>query len=379
MDLPLLPQGLVQSMSMSSGVRFAMQTNAERLWLDVTPLCFEPDRDNRIEPPTVSVLAIEHMVACAGLLAPAIFDLMVNGVLHDRREVPPVHDKAVIDGSEGMSGLPPGEFTRQRLQFELPPGDGKVVELWLPQGHGVRIHEVGLGAGSLRPSYSLVDSRPVLTVYGSSISQGVPVVSGPSETWPAIVARRAHLDLMCLGLAGQCHLDQSVARLVREVPAIACLILEVGINVFAHRTLNRRTFVPAVLAFIHTVRDRHPTVPILVISPIWSGAAAPSGIRSLSQPGEALADSEHHSLDEMRSCLSRMVDALHARGDRHVHHRCGLDLLGEFDASMACYMPDELHPTKQGHQTIANRLVDLDFAESVGSLRHVVQGWQVAD
>ncbi len=106
--------------------------------------------------------------------------------------------------------------------------------------------------------------------------------------WPVIAARRLGLDLTSLGLGGNAHLDQFVARMIRDAPA-DLISIKIGINIVNGDTLKRRTFVPALHGFLDTIREGKPTTPILVISPILcpmhEDAARPARLRPGARPG----------------------------------------------------------------------------------------------
>jgi GDSL-like Lipase/Acylhydrolase family len=103
-------------------------------------------------------------------------------------------------------------------------------------------------------------------MYGSSITQ-CRTAASPSRTWPALLARELDLDLTCLGFGAQRHLDPLIAR---EIGGTSPDVITtcVGINIYGQGTVNARSFVPAILGFIATIRDTCPDVPMLVISPI---------------------------------------------------------------------------------------------------------------
>ncbi|MGA8257382.1 MAG: SGNH/GDSL hydrolase family protein, partial [Nocardioides sp.] len=89
----------------------------------------------------------------------------------------------------------------------------KSIEIWLPHNGFAEVCAVRVASGSIVTQPA---PKPVRWVhYGSSISHCVES-RRPTETWPAVVARRHGLDLLNLGLAGHCHLDQLVARDIRE-------------------------------------------------------------------------------------------------------------------------------------------------------------------
>ena len=54
-----------------------------------------------------------------------------------------------------------------------------------------------------------------------------------------------------LGFGGQCVLDQSVARMIRDSPGpVGCISLKLGINVHNQGCMGLRSFGPAALGFI---------------------------------------------------------------------------------------------------------------------------------
>ena len=67
-------------------------------------------------------------------------------------------------------------------------------------------------------------------------------------------------------------LDQSVARMIRDLSRttrLDCITLKLGINVHNQGCMGVRSFAQAAQGFIQTVRDGHPGVPLLIVSPIF--------------------------------------------------------------------------------------------------------------
>jgi hypothetical protein len=201
----------------------------------------------------------------------------------------------------------------------------------------------------------------------------------PSQTWPAIAARRAGVELLNLGVSGNCHLDQFVARAIRDKPA-SCISLKVGINIAGGATLTHRTFGPAVHGFLDTLRDGHPDAPILVVSPIICPMLEDSaGPIALDENGEATVSPEGpqgtgaRSLRQMREILEEVVKVRSA-DDAHLHYLDGLTLFGESDLAE---LPDGVHPSPAGYVQIGERFADLVFGPD-GSFAGVAAGLPVA-
>jgi hypothetical protein len=264
----------------------------------------------------------------AGRATPPVFDLRLDDQLHDRRIVP--HDDV-----------------QQRVRFDSLPGATSVVELWLPHNVGVIIH----GVRSDVPLAAAPDTRPRWLVHGSSITHD-SLAEGPSDTWPAQLARDAGWHLTTLGFRGECHLDPFVARAIAAAPA-DLITLELGINVHNFQTMRERAFVPAVHGFLQTVRDGHPDTPLTVVSPVF-GAEREVESRSTSFEGENLEGDL--TLPRIREALRLAVQTRERYRDPAVAYVDGLSLLG---AEHAHLFPDGLHPDSRGTGILRARLAPL--------------------
>ncbi len=243
------------------------------------------------------------------------------------------------------------------VRFEgLAPG-AKHVEVWLAQNASTMLRELRLDECSSLEAPGATQRRRWVH-YGSSISHCLEA-EHPTGTWPAVVARSADLDLYSLGLAGQCHLDQFAARTIRDLPA-DLISLKLGINVVNADSMRERAFVPAVHGVLDTIRDGHPDVPIVVISPIICPAAEEHPGPTLpnddgtfdviDRPGELMLGAL--SLSRIRELLEAVVEQRRASGDEHVHYLHGHELFGEGDVGD---LPDGLHPNSAGYQRMGER------------------------
>lgn len=223
-------------------------------------------------------------------------------------------------------------------QVVFPDQDGAdhAFEVWLPQNAAVRLAQVEVdeGAGFAKGERS----HRAWLHYGSSISQ-CGEADLPTHTWPGRVARTHGVDLTSWGFGGQCHLDPLVARVMgaRRADAIS---IKVGINIYGQASLGPRTFRSNAIAFVRLLREAHPSVPLAVISPIFSPVR------------EALVNRAGLTLQMMRADLATAVEALRAHGDDRVHYLDGLHLFGPTDRDC---LPDFLHPDTEGYRRIAER------------------------
>ncbi|MCG5220345.1 SGNH/GDSL hydrolase family protein [Streptosporangium soli] len=219
----------------------------------------------------------------------------------------------------------------------LPPGT-KAIEVWLPQFGEIRIGPLVLHGATYATAAADEEFRWV--TYGSSITQ-CRSASGPSETWPALVARRLGWDLTCLGFAGECHLDPIVARAITRTPA-NLISLCLGSNIYGTASLGARTLTGQVSGFIQTIRDAHPHVPIAVISPI------------VSPHRERLPNQAMMTLDDVRGAVTDAVTTLRRCGESKLHLVSGPSVFGPDDVHLL--LPDSLHPNADGYRLMAERL-----------------------
>ncbi len=269
----------------------------------------------------------------------------------------------------------PGKFDLVRgeadtVWFEsLPEGD-KCCELWLPHNAFIELRALQLDEGASLTAPE-PDERPRWLHYGSSISHCMEA-DEPALTWPAVAARKAGANLQSLGFGGQCHLDQFVARTIRDSDADVVSI-KVGINVINLDSMRERVFVSALHGFIDTIREGKPHTPIVVISPIYCPSAEHA-------PGPTFPDSDGKfvtftgqeelregclTLTRARVVISELVKQRKNQGDTNLSYLDGLSLFGAEDASD---LPDDLHPNAAGYVRMGERFAPLLFRSLTKSL-----------
>jgi hypothetical protein len=114
--------------------------------------------------------------------------------------------------------------------------------------------------------------------------------------------------------------------------------------------------------FIDTIRDKHATTPILVISPVCCPAHENNpGPSETDANGKVLGQpfSRHSWIGELTLCgireiLSELV-AARAQTDQNIYYMDGLQLFNETEALT---MPDGIHPNAAGYRTIAANFVE---------------------
>jgi lysophospholipase L1-like esterase len=259
----------------------------------------------------------------------------------------PVNYELYIDGklwrrqaSDGGAALTPegglAGDERASIAFEgLPPGE-KHIELWLPPTATVSITGVEVDDGARVAPWP--DGRKRIVFHGSSISHCMEA-DGGSGAWPAVACALGDLRLLNLGWAGSCLLSGLAARAIRDQPADA-VVLKLGINVHGEGMLKERTFLDSAHAMISIIREKHPTTPMLIVSPIFSASRELTG--SAGGP----------SLVRMRELLEGVVEARTRSGDERIRYLSGLEL---FNAADAPDLPDDLHPNAAGYRRMGER------------------------
>jgi len=239
-------------------------------------------------------------------------------------------------GSAPLAGVDSFQFDGIALH---QPRAERLIELWLPQHGRFRLRGLTVSEGASLALHH--DARRRWITYGSSITQ-CRAASSPSQTWPAIVARGHDVHLTCLGYGGQCHLDPSIARVIRDRPA-DYLSMCVGINIYGSGSLNARSFRPAIIGFVRIIRERHPSTPFVVMSPIYSPSR------------EAQKNRVDFTLAEMRDEVAQAMEALRAHGDTNLHYVNGLDVFGP---DLAHLLPDGLHPDAEGYRRMGQGFLE---------------------
>jgi hypothetical protein len=292
------------------------------------------------------------------------YDLLVDGEV--------AAQMSITGGDEVLLDFSGGSETRKgptgTVRFVGLPDRDKLVELWLPWSETAHLVELRTDA-LVQPVTD--DGRRVWLHHGSSISQG-SVADSPSTTWPAVAALQGGVELVNLGLAGSALLDPFTARTMRDSPA-DLVSVKIGINLVNLDLMRRRAFGPAVHGFLDTIRDGHPDVPLLVVSPLlcpmheetpgpgtFDVDALEDGEVRFSATGDPdEVEAGKLTLQVIREELARIV-AQRAETDPAIHYLDGLALYGEQDHD-ALPLPDGLHPDGEAHRLIGRRFADAAF------------------
>lgn len=338
---------LVAVEAQPAGVRIAFRTRATALELDLlrtrTVLVGVPDRPD------------------------GVVDLLIDGQLTQQMATTG-GDVVRIDPTTGSAEHVPGSVGTVR--FTALPARDKDVEIWLPHYERTEIVALRTDADITRAPNS---GRRVWLHHGSSISQGSNAAS-PSTTWPAVAAAIACVELINLGLAGSAMLDPFTARTMRDTPADVVSV-KIGINLVNADVMRSRAFGPAVHGFLDTVRDGHPSTPLLVIGPLHCpihektpgpgafdvSALADGVIRFIATGDPADTARGKLTLSVIREQLAGIM-AARAVDDPRLFYLDGQDLYGANDFADHP-LPDNLHPDARTHRIVGERFARVAFSE----------------
>jgi hypothetical protein len=297
-----------------------------------------------------------------------VYDLLVDGRLAGQASVGG-GNTLTIDMTNGAAESRSGPVSV--LRFAGLPERAKDVEIWLPHNETTELVALRTDA-PIEPAPDRV--RRVWLHHGSSISQGSNAAS-PTTTWPALAAAAAGVELINLGLSGSALLDPFTARAVRDTPA-DLVSIKIGVNLVNADVMRLRAFTPAVHGFLDTIREGHPTAPLLVVSPLYcpihEDTPGPGAFdldalsvgevrfRATGDPAERAAGKL--TLGGIRNELARIV-AQRVADDPNLHYLDGRELYGEKDFA-DLPLPDQLHPDAATHRRIGERFTRLAFTAS---------------
>jgi hypothetical protein len=308
-----IPDGqLAMAEAQPSGVRLAFRTRATTIELDTLP--------------TKRVYR--------GFPAPpdGVYDLLVDGRLTAQATVAGGRVRTITDLVTQSAELQEGPAGTARFA-ELPAGD-KDIEIWLPHTEITELIALRTDA----PVEPTRDSgRRVWLHHGSSISHGSNAAH-PTAIWPALAAAQGEVELVNLGFGGSALLDPFTARAMRDTPA-DLISVKMGINIVNGDVMRLRAFTPAVHGFLDTIREGHPTTPLLIVSPILCpvqedtpGPLAPDldggtlRFKATGDPAERAAG--RLTLNVIRDALAQVVEQ-RAADDPNLHYLDGRDLYGK--------------------------------------------------
>lgn len=236
---------------------------------------------------------------------------------------------------------PSSDGTRLVLFKDLDNEEKRVV-IYLPHLQEVMVKAVGVDPEARFSALNHQYARPLPVVfYGSSVCQGSGALN-PGQTYEAILCRELNLDFVNLGFGGAGRAEPGVVELVNSVPACG-YVFDLGKSYGMQDAT-------AYKAMLLTVRRRHPSVPIIAMTPITS-------VKEVSD----LSYSERsvHTRTVMRDAVKELIKA----GEKQLFLVEGEDLIGFKEH--AALSKDGVHPSDHGYGIIAKKLSPV-FKQALG-------------
>ncbi|MER5464274.1 GDSL-type esterase/lipase family protein [Streptomyces sp. NPDC002668] len=241
------------------------------------------------------------------------------------------------------------------------PAEEAVVTISLPGGTRgpFTVHPpeaqspVVLGVRAIGGTVTPAAPRPRWLVHGDSITEGW-WSTRPAHSWPAVVGRTLGLDTVNLGYAGGARGELATAQQLSALPADV-ITLAFGTNCWTGIPCSVPLLYETTRAFIELVRQGHPDIPLLLVSPVLR----PDAEQTPNPLGATLADLRTAMEAAVRD---RIADG---SGDQRLTLLPGRDLLGPGQ------LADGVHPNDEGHAVLA--------AAVAGALRPAISSTRPSD
>jgi len=219
----------------------------------------------------------------------------------------------------------------KRLVGNMKPGRREYL-LYLPLYNGVEALEIGVPRDAkVEPAPARPDGLKPIVFYGTSIVQG-GCASRPGMTYPAILGRRLGREQINLGFSGSAWSEPEVAQLLAELdPAV--YVLDPLPN------MKEEWVAPRIDQFVKTLRQAHPTTPIILVENIPYTDGDFVGLR-------------HERYIRSNARLRETYDRLRRAGDKNLLYVPAEGLLGADTEGTV----DGTHPTDLGFLRMADAI-----------------------
>jgi lysophospholipase L1-like esterase len=203
--------------------------------------------------------------------------------------------------------------------------------IYFPLYNGLEKLEIGVPSGTtFKPAPPAIGAKP-LVFYGTSITQG-GCASRPGMAYPAMLGRALGLPIINLGFSGNGKTEPEMAQLLAELEP-AAYILDSLANLETAQVAER------IPLFIDVLRQRHPSVPIVLLE-------------SVPYPDKSIVAKRNNRFIGSNDALRRIYNDRRERGDRRVYYVPSHSFLGlDGEATV-----DGVHPTDLGFQRMADSL-----------------------
>lgn len=238
----------------------------------------------------------------------------------------------------GVTSFPAGA---QEYTAELFKGERRMRDITInfPLYAGVDQVFIGVDADAKVEAPSpWADDRPII-VYGTSITQG-GCASRPGMAYTNLLSRRLNRPVVNLGFSGNGKGEPEVAAEIAKIPDPALIVIDYEANTPSAPAL-KKTLAP----FIAILREKHPVVPILVLTKIRYAEEGRDRKRGDDLPrlpyAQMARQAQFETVEELK------------KTDPNLYFLGGDDLLGE-DFDECCV--DGVHPTDLGFYRMTENL-----------------------
>lgn len=263
--------------------------------------------------------------------------IAIKAVLHNTEDVTIMTDVA----TKGFDFYADGDFVRC---FSPVPGQGdgdfeslretgeareREICVNLPLYSGIEELYIGLDEGATLSAPKPYTIEKPVVFYGSSITNGA-CASRPGMTYESMVSRRLDCDFHNLGFGGSARGERTMAEYIAGFD-MSAFVLDYDHNAPTVEHLEKTHE-----AFFMTVREKHPDIPIVM----------------LSRPHDLNTD----GLIKRYEVVKRTYEAARARGDQNVYLICGYELFEGMNDDLTV---DAIHPNDIGFLRMANAVAEV--------------------
>ncbi len=229
----------------------------------------------------------------------------------------------------------PHDTLRYQQEFKLGETNKmQMVTLNFPLYNGVKSVSIGLEEDALVKSPQSFTFPGKIVIYGTSITQG-GCVSRPGMAYSNILSRKLDAEFVNLGFSGSGKGEPELAHIINQISEKSFIIIDYEAN--ANKTIQN-----TIGRFVEILREKHPRIPILIMSKIRYTSAI-DGSEAFEQ------------LVSNRDFQKNLVAKRQKNGDNNVYFLDGTTVLGE--DYHECTV-DGSHPTDLGSYRIANSLLE---------------------
>ncbi|MBQ8879452.1 MAG: hypothetical protein IJY69_01265 [Clostridia bacterium] len=232
------------------------------------------------------------------------------------------------DGVFAGGFFPPFDQNEGNMESLKALGESKMREITIhfPLYSGVKDFYIGIDENArLEAAEPYRLDKPVV-YYGSSITNG-GCCTRPGMAYEAQISRQLNVDHINLGFGGSCKGELPMAEY------IASLSMSAFVYDYDYNARNAEYLLETHKRLFDTVRAKHPTLPIIIIT----------------RPDVNPSDDRSSRLNAIKATY----DAAIAAGDKNVYFIDGSSFFADFEGLGNEFTVDGVHPTDLGFYLMA--------------------------